>query len=85
MAMLMCAKRLMQMVVTAALATALSVTASWADIERFVGSFKGTAQIVNSDGSSSPRNMSVDIEEAREGFSVAWTSGTRRADGSLNT
>ena len=63
----------------------LFATASLADISRFVGDYEGTAQVTGADGTPSPRNMSVQISEIKDGFSVAWTSGTRRADGSFKS
>lgn len=61
----------------------LSAIAALAEIDRFVGDYKGSAQIIQDDGTSLARNMSVKISETRDGFNVAWTSGTRRADGSM--
>ncbi|NRB04658.1 MAG: hypothetical protein HRU30_15505 [Rhodobacteraceae bacterium] len=63
----------------------MMATLSLADIARFVGDYEGMAQILRADGTAQARNMSVAIDETSEGFSVNWTSGTRRADGSLKT
>ena len=53
-----------------------------AQVERFVGSYEGSADVISADGSSIPRDMSVEIEETKEGFTVSWTSTTYRSDGS---
>ncbi|WP_299955471.1 hypothetical protein [uncultured Roseobacter sp.] len=56
--------------------------AAQADIERFVGSYYGSAKVSLADGSMQKRDMSVEISETKAGFSVAWTSTTYRPDGS---
>lgn len=53
-----------------------------ADISRFVGSYIGAAEVLNADGSTTPRDMSVEISEIKDGFRVSWTSTTYRSDGS---
>ena len=52
-----------------------------ADISRFVGEFSGSASIASVDGTSSQRDMSVEIEEQQKGFTVSWTSTTYKPDG----
>lgn len=52
-----------------------------AEIADFVGSYSGSANLVNADGTKTPRDMSVRIEESRGGFNVRWTSTSYRADG----
>ena len=54
-----------------------------ADIARFAGSYHGSAEVVSSDGSASPRDMSVEIVKADDGFNVNWTSVTHRSDGRI--
>jgi hypothetical protein len=52
------------------------------DIERFFGTFAGKG-VAYEDGQASERDMSVEIGPAEgPGFVVAWTTVTRRADGS---
>ena len=56
-------------------------SAAQADISRFMGSYKGSAEVLSADGSMHKRDMSVDIAETVDGFVVNWTSTTHRADG----
>lgn len=58
-----------------------TATATAEEIDRFVGEYTGSAEIVNADGSSAPRDMSVWIESTGKGFSVKWSTITYRADG----
>lgn len=50
-------------------------------IEPFVGEYKGSAEVVNSDGSSAPRDMSVEVSETNDGFNVTWSSTSYKPDG----
>ncbi|WP_421600079.1 hypothetical protein [Ruegeria sp. MALMAid1280] len=52
-----------------------------ADIAPFVGSYVGSANVVDEDGSETPRDMSVSIKELKNGFNVSWTTTTYKADG----
>lgn len=61
----------------------LAAQAARAEIERFVGRYHGSAEIVNADGSASPRDMSVTITETEKGFSVKWTTITHKSRGRL--
>ncbi|MEL6619236.1 MAG: hypothetical protein AAFP16_10200 [Pseudomonadota bacterium] len=65
------------------LGCALLVWAAMAQAEpvRFVGTFAGSAEVLTNEGTRIPRDMSVTIEEADEGFLVKWTSVTYRPDG----
>jgi len=54
-----------------------------AGIEAFVGVYSGTAEVVSSDGSSSPRDMSVEISRTDKGFEVKWSSATHKPDGRI--
>jgi hypothetical protein len=57
-----------------------------ADIGRFVGSYSGSAEVVSKDGTATPRDMSVVIDEkGKDGFTVQWTSTTYRPDSSAKT
>ncbi|QEW21071.1 hypothetical protein LA6_003274 [Marinibacterium anthonyi] len=51
-----------------------------AQVSDFVGSYKGKAEI-QSEGEVHQRDLSVDIEETKEGFRVDWTTVTYKADG----
>lgn len=69
-----------------ALLAALSVlyfafAAQASEIEPFLGEYKGTAELVNADGSTAPRDMSVKISETDDGFSVNWSTTTYKQDG----
>ncbi len=54
-----------------------------AEIEPFLGSYAGSAE-VDRDGTAEKRDLSVDITETRDGFIVAWVSTTYRPDGRVN-
>ncbi len=54
-----------------------------AGIEPFVGVYSGSADVVSADGSSSPRDMSVEISQTRKGFEVKWSSATHKPDGRI--
>lgn len=53
-----------------------SLAAATSGIERFVGSFSGSAELTRMDGTTMPRDMSVVIAETRRGFSVKWSTIT---------
>ncbi|KEJ97640.1 hypothetical protein SAMN05444149_101673 [Pseudosulfitobacter pseudonitzschiae] len=52
-----------------------------ADISKFVGSYKGSADVLSADGTVQPRDMSVEIGASDKGFTVRWTSTRTRDDG----
>lgn len=54
-----------------------------ADIAPFLGSYEGSAAVTSADGSTRKRDMSVEIADTRQGFSVAWTTSTYRPDGTI--
>lgn len=53
------------------------------NIEPFVGDYTGSAEVVDADGTSTPRDMSVSIHEIKGGFNVSWTTTTYKADGRI--
>ncbi len=55
-----------------------------ADIAPFVGEYSGSADVIQADGTKIPRDMSVKINTTKYGFTVTWTSVTRRASGKLS-
>ncbi len=55
--------------------------ASANNIERFVGTYTGSAVMKTVDGESQPRNLSVKIATTKRGFSVDWTTIVYRSDG----
>ncbi|NVO55163.1 hypothetical protein HW561_05095 [Rhodobacteraceae bacterium B1Z28] len=59
----------------------LSVSARAAEITPFVGDYVGSANVVDTDGSSTPRDMSVSIHETKNGFNVSWGTVTYKLDG----
>ena len=64
---------------------ALASPAMAVPLDEFFGSYSGSAEIVESDGSARPRDMSVEIAPTERGkFSVAWTSTTYYSDGRVN-
>jgi hypothetical protein len=63
---------------------AWSMPASAQAIDRFVGKYSGTVDVVI-DGTATQRDASVEIEAAAPGFVVKWDTATRRSDGSVKT
>lgn len=55
-----------------------------ADVSGFVGTYTGSAEVQALDGTSIPRDMSVEISKTRDGFRVQWTSVTYRANGKVS-
>ena len=62
----------------------LLATQARADLSAFMGTYTGSAEVVAQDGTSVPRDMSVEISETRDGFQVQWTSVTYRANGKVS-
>lgn len=59
----------------------LLATVAQSDVARFFGVYEGSADVISSDGSTKPRDMSVQISGVKKGFRVSWTSTTYRQDG----
>ena len=55
-----------------------AVRAPAGDVAPFIGDYSGTAEVETSDGQRVSRDMSVSIRAEDEGFSVRWTTATRR-------
>ncbi|MEM8653705.1 MAG: hypothetical protein AAGF36_03090 [Pseudomonadota bacterium] len=55
-----------------------------ADIAPFVGSYSGSAEVTQIDGTKIPRDMSVVISATKQGFRVKWTSITYKASGKVS-
>ncbi|GGX45813.1 hypothetical protein GCM10007385_11630 [Tateyamaria omphalii] len=55
-----------------------------ADITPFVGQYSGSAEVMQANGTKIPRDMSVEINETKQGFTVKWSSVTHRASGKLS-
>ncbi len=53
--------------------------------EPFVGDYTGSAEVIGVDGERIPRDMSVSIRSNKQGFTVEWTSTTRKPDGRLKS
>lgn len=53
-------------------------------IQAFEGVYSGSAEMVNAAGETSNRDMSVEISETKDGFVVAWSTTSIRANGSIN-
>jgi len=58
-----------------------SLQAQAADIAAFEGDYVGSANVVDDDGTETPRDMSVSIHGLKDGFNVSWTTTTYKADG----
>ena len=56
-----------------------------ADISRFVGSYKGSADVLSADGTVQPRDMSMEIGATDKGFTVRWTPTRTRENGTENS
>lgn len=67
--------------IAAALVILGSVQAFAAEIEDFVGTFSGSAEVQSANGSVQPRDMSVEISETKKGFRVSWSSTSYKPDG----
>ncbi|MEX0277286.1 MAG: hypothetical protein AB3N19_07170 [Ruegeria sp.] len=52
-----------------------------ADITPFVGDYVGSADVVDADGTETPRDMSVSIHKNRNGFNISWKTTTYKGDG----
>ncbi|MDK3018521.1 hypothetical protein [Pseudodonghicola flavimaris] len=52
-------------------------------ITPFIGDYTGSAEVISVDGERIPRDMSVSIRANDDGFTVQWTSITRKPDGRL--
>lgn len=50
-------------------------------IDPFVGDYVGSADMVEEDGTATPRDMSVSIHQTSNGFNVSWKTTTYKADG----
>ena len=59
----------------------LASTVLAAEPADFFGRYSGSAELETAEGGSVPRDMSVAIERAGDGFSVSWSSTSQRADG----
>lgn len=70
------------LVAAIAIWAALCVAVRAADIDAFVGTYTGSAEITGNDGALVTRDMSVTISETKKGFRVEWTTATKRTDGS---
>lgn len=58
----------------------LAAAVSASEIERFAGSYSGSAEFL-ANGETQRRDLSVKIEENREGFTLSWTSVSYKSDG----
>lgn len=58
----------------------LAAAVSASEIERFAGSYSGSAELL-ANGETQRRDLSVKIEENREGFTLSWTSVSYKSDG----
>ncbi len=59
----------------------LALQAAASGITPFVGDYVGSAELVDADGTSTPRDMSVSISELKTGFNVSWSTTTYKSDG----
>ena len=53
-------------------------------LDAFEGVYSGSSEIVTSSGETSNRDLSVEIERTKNGFTVAWSTTSIRANGSIN-
>ena len=65
---------------TALVLLLLPLAALAAEIDRFVGTYEGQAEVDMQSGTEQ-RDMSVTIAPMKDGFTVQWTSVIRRSDG----
>lgn len=76
--------RLRQLVLSVPILIVALAAAATAQIEPFVGSYSGSAEVVRSDGSKQKRDLSVVISQNDDGFVVQWTTKTFWPDGREN-
>ena len=62
-------------------AMAFAALADETGIEPFLGDYTGSAELVNADGTTEPRDMSVSISETKDGFNVSWATVAQKSDG----
>jgi len=63
-------------------ALTFSASAAAADLSRFDGEYKGSAEVISADGTKAMRDMNVMIKtKNKREFTVDWTSTTYRPDG----
>lgn len=67
--------------VALALSAAVGAWAEVPEIEPFVGSYSGSAELVLADGTRQNRDLAVEISQSDAGFTVAWSTVTFRSDG----
>lgn len=53
-------------------------------IKAFEGTYSGSAEVNYADGTTANRDMSVKISQTKEGFEVAWSTTSIRANGTIN-
>ncbi|WP_232367837.1 hypothetical protein [Tritonibacter horizontis] len=68
-----------------ALLLTTQVARAAADLRQFVGTYTGSAEVVQLNGEAEQRDMSVSIWETEDGFAVQWSTAIRRADGREKT
>ena len=52
----------------------VSLPAQSADFSPFLGSFEGQARIVGEDQNTPPRDVTVEIEKHKKGFTISWAT-----------
>jgi len=60
----------------------VSQTSLASEIDPFVGSYSGTAEVESGDGATR-RSMDVEIASTDEGFDLSWVTITHKADGKI--
>ncbi|SDW44640.1 hypothetical protein SAMN05444358_101841 [Ruegeria halocynthiae] len=63
--------------------TVFALQALAGEIDPFVGDYTGSADVIDADGTSTPRDMSVSIHEIKSGFNVSWSTTTYKDDGRI--
>ena len=66
-----------------AVSAATMALAEVPQIDPFVGSFSGSADLVLADGTKQNRDMSVEISQTDKGFTISWSTATTRPDGRI--
>ncbi|NIZ13869.1 hypothetical protein HCZ87_10760 [Phaeobacter sp. HF9A] len=64
--------------ILAALVLATQAAFASSAVHGFVGSYSGSAEVEQLDGTTEKRDMSVDIRETYKGFMVKWTTAIHR-------
>lgn len=76
--------RILLALLALSVAFAVMTNQARAEFADFFGEYSGSAEVTEADGTTIPRDMSVEISSTDEGFRVQWTSVTYRSSGKVS-